>query len=150
MFHITFHAVKRKLHLVFLALSLICFALTGYLYWQRYFNPLNLAFNSAPPSSVGNSKLSSLPATISLPDLGLTLPVIPAQIISNVWPTTTAGVSYLFTSARPGDTGNSIFYGHNWPRLLGKLSQVELGAIITISDNLGRATSYQVAKISRV
>ena len=55
-------------------------------------------------------------------DLGIDLPVIPAKAKNNHWDTTDNGVSYLLSSPVPGDTGNSIFYAHNWASLFGNFA----------------------------
>ena len=126
-------AILPKLHRIFLVLSVLCFVVAGYLVWQRYFNPFPLDFSSAPPPTV--SKITFLPTRIQIPDLQIDLPVIPAQIVNGHWQTTSSGVSYLTTSARPGQPGNSIFYGHNWPRLLGGLKKIKPGSVIIINTS---------------
>jgi LPXTG-site transpeptidase (sortase) family protein len=97
------------------------------------------------------SKISFLPTRISIPDLTIDLPVIPARIKDGHWPTTPVGVSYLTTSARPGEPGNSIFYGHNWPRLLGRLKKVQPGQIILLSTSSNSAAlKFQVDRVQTV
>ena len=73
-----------------------------------------------------------------------------SEIKNGVWQTTSTGVSYLLKSSRPGEVGNSIYYGHNWPRLLGKLRNIKIGQKIYIYSSSGQIITYIVNKISRV
>ncbi len=134
----------HKLALISLALSLFSFVSSGYLLWQRYYNPNRLAFSEIPP--VRASKLGFQPVRILIPDLKVDLPVIPAQITAGSWPTTSQGVSYLSVSTRPGEVGNSIFYGHNWPRLLGSLRLIKPGALITVRSVTGQTINFVIMK----
>ena len=98
-----------------LLVSFTCFIFGGYLVWQR----------TAP---VHPAKTSSF--SISIPSLNLTLPVVPT---SSSTKTTTKGVSYMTSSAVPGNVGNAVFYGHNWPNLLGPINNLKPGAEIHVS-----------------
>jgi LPXTG-site transpeptidase (sortase) family protein len=141
--------VRRKLPWVFLSISVISFIIAGYLFWERYFNPFSLDFFGAPKAAVV-SKFSFLPVRIVIPDLKIDLPVVSTQLIDGHWPTTPMGVSYLSTSARPGDNGNSIFYGHNWPRILGNLYRIKTGQAITVNMSNGKIVNYIVSQILKV
>lgn len=118
--------------------------------WQRYFNPFRLDFSS-PPKATPVSKITLLPSRILIPDLNIDLPVVPTKITNGHWTTTPNGVSYLTTSARPGELGNSIFYGHNWPRLLGRLKEIQSGQLIIISTSHNRPSQiFRVAMVQTV
>lgn len=54
-------------------------------------------------------------------------------------------VSYLSSSARPGEIGNVILYGHNKRTILGNLSQVKVGDVITLSTADNQLVSYTVS-----
>jgi LPXTG-site transpeptidase (sortase) family protein len=139
-----------KLRWFLLSLSVVCFLIAGFLFWQRYYNPFRLDF-ALPPAGSAVSKITFLPTRISIPDLEIDLPVVPARITGGHWPTTSLGVSYLTGSARPGQPGNSIFYGHNWPRLLGKLKNIRTGQniiIYTTSDT--DPLKFQVSRVVTV
>jgi LPXTG-site transpeptidase (sortase) family protein len=140
--------MKRKLPWIFLFLSLVSFIFAGFLIWQRYYNPYRLDFFGAPANSV--SKITFLPVRIVIPDLKLDLPVVPTQLIAGHWPTTPEGVSFLTSSAMPGNSGNSIFYGHNWPRLLGNLYQIKTGQVIKVYMSNGSEVDFQVGQINNV
>lgn len=74
----------------------------------------------------------TLPIGLVIKDLGIRLNVFPSEVKSNNWESTTQGVSYLLNSNLPGETGNSIIYGHNWPSLLGDLVNIKKGQEIDI------------------
>ena len=73
-----------------------------------------------------------MPQEIVIRDLNIYLPIYPAEIKNNSWESTTEGVSYLSSSPLPGNTGNSIIYGHNWESLLGRLTKIKPGQEIQI------------------
>jgi sortase A len=77
------------------------------------------------------------PVHITVPSVGINLPIYKATIVNHVWPTTDVGASYLTTSPIPGTTGNSIIYGHNWTSLFGPLVNAKIGdkVIITYPDH---------------
>ncbi|HLE48783.1 MAG TPA: sortase [Patescibacteria group bacterium] len=111
-------------------LGLIGFGAFGYLIWERN-SSVRLQFNQAP--EVQNSSLISgnVPADFSnptilrIPSIDSSLPIIPSKIVNNRWESTKKGVSYLETSPVPGEIGNSIIYGHNFPNLLKSLTKVK-------------------------
>jgi len=142
-------AVWRKLAFILLFFAFISILISGYLVWQRYYNPNRLAFTSNP-NTVQNSKFPLFPIRVTIPNLGIDLPIVASEIKNGVWQTTSVGVSYLLTSSRPGEAGNSIYYGHNWPRLLGKLRNIQIGQKIYIYSSSGKIITYVVNKISRV
>lgn len=73
------------------------------------------------------------PIGLVIKSVGIELPILPARIQrGGVWESTPRGVSYLSSSPLPGESGNSILYGHNWPNLLGSLPQVKPGSSIEI------------------
>lgn len=96
---------------------------------------------AAMPTPLANIPL--LPSVLSIPNLSLTLPIVPAELDGNHWDTTTAGVSYLVSTPLPGSPGNSVIYGHNYPNLLGSLKQIKPGDEIVVNSQ-GALTRYVV------
>lgn len=88
--------------------------------------------------------LPHLPTELAIPTLNLSLPVIPAILDDNHWDTTSAGISYLTSTPLPGTHGNSVFYGHNYPNILGHLKNIKPGDEILINAQ-GVITHYQVS-----
>lgn len=125
-----------------LVLGILSFFLFCYLIYQRY-NPQQLSFKLPEAQAldyVKNSNSSSQPIGIKVDSINLSLPVVPAEVKNSNWEVTSKGVSYLKTSAIPGEKGNSILYGHNWPNLLGDLKKVKPGDKLSIiyADNSSR------------
>lgn len=121
-------SVSRSL----LILGISCLLFATYLVWQRN-NPARLSFEinriDLEATQVRNK---GTPIALIIKDLELELPIYSASLDGGKWQATTQGVSYLTSSAVPGELGNSILYGHNWPNLLGKLHKVKPGDEITI------------------
>ncbi len=112
----------------------MCFVFFAYLVRQRY-----------APVKISESAIEvTAEPVISIPSIELKLPVIPAAINGTTWETTTKGVSYLTSSAAPGEAGNTIMYGHNWPNLLGKLTEVKPGQEIIVKLKDGKTIRYTV------
>lgn len=125
--------------------------LSFYLIYQRY-NPQNLAFKVEEGSvdyKISESEVGE-PIGIKIATLGIALPVIPSQIENKKWESTTKGVSFLKTSVNPGEQGNSILYGHNWPNLLGKLTKVKPGDKIAIIYTDDSVREFQVEMTAQV
>lgn len=114
----------------FILLGILLFFATGFLIWQRN-TPTRLAFKlSQIKASAEKSEI--VPLTISIPSLNLELPIIPAELKNGKWQATGEGVSYLISNPIPGETGNTIMYGHNWTNLLGSLPSLKPGSSIEI------------------
>jgi LPXTG-site transpeptidase (sortase) family protein len=103
----------------------------GTLVWQRH-APL-----PAPP-------LDSPVARLSLPELNIDVPVIPSAYENSKWEYTTKGVSWLKSTVLPGQIGNSVFYGHNWPNIFGRLPSAKPGTKIIISYADGSARTFLI------
>lgn len=110
--------------------GLIILILAGLLFWQRY-NPQRLSFDINELSGQ-TEDITALPLEIIIPSLNIDLPIIPAKLQKGKWEATTKGVSYLSSSPIPGEAGNSILYGHNWPNLLGNITKLKPGQVIRI------------------
>lgn len=113
-----------------IGLGLVCLTLNLYFYWLRY-NPSKLAFLFYKPVQ-REIHATVLPVGLTIERLGIHTAIVPSEIQNNKWEVSNEAVSYLDTSALPGQKGNSILYGHNWPELLGKLPQVKPGDEIAI------------------
>lgn len=86
---------------------------------------------------------------LEIPSVRLTLPVYSASITGTTWQTTKRGVSYLSTSPLPGEQGNSVLYGHNWPNLLKPLHEVKPGDSIFVTRS-GKTTRFIVRYVTVV
>lgn len=132
----------KRVASLFLFFGLICLLLSSLLVWQRY-SPQRLAFKGMKPSPSHFAQQQS-PTQLIISDLGIDLQVYPARLKEKGWETTSLGVSFLTTSASPGNPGNSIIYGHNWPNLLGKLPMIIPGQEIQIVFSEGTYKRFRV------
>lgn len=125
--------------LLFSGVTLLIFG--AYLLYLRQ-SPKTLTFKSIPQST--NSLSFSAPQSLEVPSISVKLPVIPAVHKGNNWETTHHGVSYLSTSAVPGQKGNSVFYGHNWEGLLANLYKVKPGEKVLITMQDGTRKVFEI------
>lgn len=76
--------------------------------------------------------------------INVSLPLYDASIRNGVWEASTLGVSHLDSTPVPGNPGNSVLYGHNWPNLLGGLLDISPGDTITIYYDNGATEDFRV------
>ncbi|TSC88178.1 MAG: hypothetical protein G01um101416_201 [Microgenomates group bacterium Gr01-1014_16] len=108
-------------------LSLFFFACSAFLIWQRNV-PL-------PPAPVPTSL--SQPVSLSLPELGISLPVLTE-------PLTPKGVTY------EPHGNNLVFYGHNWPNILKPFQKARVGQTIIIGYADGSSKHFEIKTLSVV
>lgn len=127
--------------LIFFGVLALLFS--GVLFYQRY-NPDRLAF--ADTSEFGNAALNSevFPISIAIENVGIDVPLHPAEITGTTWSDTKEGASYLTSSPLPGTSGNSIIYGHNYPVIFGSLTKVIPGDIIKVGFSDGSTAEFEV------
>lgn len=129
--------MKRFLSNILIIFGVFCYALVVYSVYERV-NPQRVSFAYEKHiETVPIKKDSPNPIELQIPRVSVRLPVVPSKIVSGKWEATTTGISYLSSSPIPGETGNSILYGHNWSNLLGPLVNVRPKDLIEViySDN---------------
>ncbi|MEK7165252.1 MAG: sortase [Patescibacteria group bacterium] len=128
-----------------------CFLLfTLYLIWQRN-TPRRLEFsNYINSNSEAVSSTNVIPIILEIPAIQISLPILSQELTAGHWPATSEGVTYLGSSPIPGDTGNSIMYGHNWPNILGKLPKVKPGDNIKIILSNGSTEVFVIEYVTEV
>lgn len=70
--------------------------------------------------------------------------IAPAELKDGVWGVHDTKVSYLLQSARPGENGNIILYGHNKREILGNIRALKGGEPITLTSENGDIHRYKV------
>jgi len=127
----------KKIIAWFLILQSLSFLTVGLYQLYLHEAPAQLSFSNyyVQPSVSFSEK--NAPKNISIPSLGINLPIYQATVVNHVWPTTDLGASYLTTSPLPGKIGNSVIYGHNWTSLFGHLVNAKVGdtVIVTYPDH---------------
>lgn len=92
------------------------------------------------------NKAISLPIAIGIPAINISLPIDEGQVAGNVWQVSDTHANHLSSSASPGEGGNIVIYGHNKPKILGKLDLVQIGDAITLTSGTGQKYTYSVTK----
>lgn len=70
--------------------------------------------------------------------------------VNDEWQVSETKVTYLLGSARPGEQGNIIMYGHNKREILGNIRVLTGGEKITITTKDGKEHVYVVKKATEV
>ena len=99
---------------------------------------------SAIAQETKNAAAFSKPAKLYIPKMSKILYVSDGYVQGDRWVISETGVSYLTTSALPGQTGNAVIYGHNTKNILGGLWRVGDGDTIYVVLNSGDFVRYQV------
>lgn len=117
----------------------------------QHYNPYRTSFKNYVLQSGNVCKINDrLPRHISIPSINLSLPVETHDFKKGLWKTSTKGISYQLGSPISGETGNSIFYGHNWSNLLGNLHKVRPGDSVIIDHQGGLNRKFIVESVSEV
>lgn len=98
------------------------------------------------PSPTPETKIP--PTRILIPKLNKSLPVTAALIHDNEWDLFDDKVSWLSTSAIPGE-GNVILYAHNTQKLFGDLHELKVGDSIEVQQG-NQWTQYTVTESRKV
>lgn len=120
-------SVRSILTFFLILTSLFSFGFAGFLIWQR---------NVPLPVTTANVQ-TGIPASISIPDLGIQLPVL-------LDPLTPKGVTY-----EPHGS-NLVFYGHNWPNILKPFQKAQVGQKIIIGYADGTSKQFEIKTLSVV
>ncbi len=129
---------------VFFLLSLVFFILFLGLSYEHN-SPKHFVF-----AAIDTKDSSSYPTGIVIPSAHIWLPVFLTNVENHTWKTSNSGVSFLSNGIKPGDHGNAVFYGHNWPNLLGNLKLVTPGDTIQIISNTGVIQDFTVSTVQQV
>lgn len=119
------------------------FSVAGYLIRQRY----------APiPTPTTQPQIASASATlkIAIPSLRLNIPVYEAELQGNRWQYSTIGISHLSSTPWAGQPGNAVYYGHNWPNLLGNLYSAKIGDFLIITTSTGSDLTFVITSFETV
>ena len=103
-----------------------------------------LVASQPPQSTVALDQAQQKPTKVYIPKLNRTLFVTDGYFHNNRWIVSDTGVSYYTDSALPGQTGNTVIYGHNTRDKLGGLWRVDNGDYVYIILTDGSIVKYQV------
>ena len=139
----------RSLSKFFFLLGVLLIFSSAYLVWQRY-TPTRLSFDTTAIGQGPRISLLNSPSRIRIERLKIDLPIIGTTLEQGKWQATDRGVSYLLSTPLPGEIGNSVLYGHNWPNLLGRLVRITPGDLIEIQLSDGSLRRFRVAYTTTV
>jgi len=91
-----------------------------------------------------------VPTWISIPSIDMELPIVETALKGNTWGIADNGISHLNISARPGEEGPIILYGHNTNERFGPIRWLEVGKEITLTNGRNRSRQYKVVKTLEV
>ncbi|MFZ5437992.1 MAG: sortase [Patescibacteria group bacterium] len=81
---------------------------------------------------------------VSFPSLNINRDVVTTHVKNGEWLLVDAAANYVYESARPGDVGPVIIYGHNTPAVFGQLTQLVVGQDIIVKTASGQKFYYLV------
>jgi LPXTG-site transpeptidase (sortase) family protein len=126
---------KRPILPVILGLSIFLFGA-----W-RYYQIRILSFTK-PINAARTAQKGELPVQITIPSIGIDLPVDLGEIKNGVWLISYDHPTFLNTSSRPGTGGNVVIYGHNKKVIFGNLPYLSIGQRIFIKTASGKIYNY--------
>lgn len=88
--------------------------------------------------------LSSIPIQLEFPSIEHSIEVTQTSVATGQWQIPAQTVGHVRESAYPRFPGNSIFYGHNSSKILGKLDQVEVNDRVRVQLMDGTFREYQI------
>ncbi len=131
------------LSLAFLGMCLVIFG-ESYIYFSKRI----LSFSTIPPTTISHS--SDVPVTVHFGSAKIDLLVESGKIVNGVWQISASKATFLGTSAKPGEKGNIIIYGHNKKSIFGNLTKVKVNDIIEITTSTQKTFEYKVSSIDKV
>ncbi len=112
-----------------------------------YHRSLALSRAQAARITIVAPKAAPLPTHIFIP-WNTDANIEPLSFTAGQWGISDTKVTYLLGSARPGEKGNIIMYGHNKREILGNIRALKGGERITIRTEDGKDHIY-IVKLTR-
>lgn len=88
----------------------------------------------------------AVPTRISIPSVRMDLPIQETVIRHGFWQIADSAISHLTISARPGENGAIILYGHNTNDRFGPIRWLSKGATITLAASGNKQFVYKVVE----
>jgi len=130
-----------------LPLILIAVGITLIGYWvihnAIYWHTLQL---SASQVRTESPKLLPAPTHIKI-QWFVDAPIETMALVGSTWSVSSTQASFLSQSARPGESGNIIIYGHNTRAILGNIRALKGNETITITTSDGTNHLYKVSQM---
>lgn len=143
-------AIRRTVAVALLGAGLL---LLGTVATHRYLYNRSITYAAPAPSATVTPSVATLPA---LPPVRIFIPgLIEVGLETNTyengrWTVSEYAGSYLAQSAKPGEPGNIIIYGHNRPGIFVDLPKVSVGSTITLTLADEKTRDYRIEAIHEV
>ncbi len=137
----------NKYHFVTFALvltSLAFFTLTGLEVAKRYSTPQVI---QAQPNQSTKKADVIVPISLKIGSASIETPILTSH---KVWEEKAKSAVYFSKTPLPGQIGNSVIYGHNWPNLLGNLNKAKTGDTVEITFNNGKSEKFKIVQKGNV
>lgn len=142
--HLSRHQKNRyRPGLIYLGLGIVL--LLVYSGW-RFHQARILSFFTKDIPQVSRLRSGEIPVLIKSYPLGVNIKIKEAGIQNGVWQVFPDTASHLESSARIGEGGNIIIYGHNKNEILGPIRWAKESTQIELFDEEGIKYLYQVVK----
>jgi LPXTG-site transpeptidase (sortase) family protein len=139
---------KSKIPEVLVTLGIFLMVISG-VYWSLRIRALSLDKNLLAQYEQQVEVRPNRPAHISI-QWFLNTPIETQILQNNHWTISDDEASYLDQSARPGEEGNIIIYGHNTRKILGNIRALKGSEEITVTTEDGVDHLYTIETIVEV
>ncbi len=142
--------LKKFTNLTFRTKALFIFGLLFLfisLFWHLN-QTIQLAFFT--PHVIPVKKIHAIPTELIIKKVRIDLPLEETAINNGVWQIAENGVSHLTVSARPGENGPIIMYGHNTNDRLGPIRWLSKGDTIEINTADHKTYNYIIRQTMTV
>jgi LPXTG-site transpeptidase (sortase) family protein len=102
------------------------------------------------PKVIPVKKTHAIPTQLIIPRIFLDLLIEETAINNGAWQVAQNGASHLTISARPGEDGPIIMYGHNTTERLGPIRWLSKGDIIEIKTADDKKYPYKISETIKV
>lgn len=134
---------RRRTGLIYLFFGIaLLFVYSGW----RFHQARILSFWTRELPQVAVARSGEIPVLIKSYPLGVNIKVRESTIQNGIWQVFSDSASHLESSARIGEGGNIIIYGHNKNEILGPIRWAKASTQIELFDENGRKYLYQVIK----
>jgi len=140
--------IKSKIPEVLIALGIFLMIISG-VYWSLRFRALSLDKELIAQYEQVEDQRPSKPTNIYI-EWFLDTPIETQILQDNHWTISEKEASYLDQSARPGENGNIIIYGHNTRKILGNIRALKGNEEIKLTMEDGSEKLYLIEKIVEV
>lgn len=139
--------VSRRSGLIYLLFGIsLLLIFSGY----RFHQARILSFFTKETPQITTQRTGVVPVYIKSYPLGVEIKIKESSVQNGVWQVFPDAVSHLDSSARIGESGNMILYGHNKDDVLGPIRHARIGGKIELKGSDGKTYGYEVVKTDTV